>query len=166
MDSYSNIKAYRSAGLTLKGYREAVTNEGREWSCKVYKNNKKIGHVTNSGNSGLASTDIPQKIVAELVKELKDLGYKLRISSVTSAHIELTDCLSWFIHAMTQMIDEVARLRHLKRLSKTHMIIRVFSTDKEFSFYRAAPNEANRARLVRQLGADHLDFVNDEIACL
>lgn len=154
MKDYENIKAFRAAGLTLKGYSESETERGLAWSCKVYSDNKKIGLVSNSGAGGVTFSDVPHDKQNLIVEQLKSNGYKLTL--------DVEPC-TWFVDAVTQMVDEVARLRQLKRLVKTHLIIRQHSSDNEFSFYKVAPSAASRARLVRQLGSDLICFMNDEI---
>ncbi|SOS30047.1 hypothetical protein PL963_P100064 (plasmid) [Pseudomonas cerasi] len=64
------------------------------------------------------------------------------------------------------MVDEVASLRQLKRLAKTHLIVRLKSSENEFEFYKIAPSKSSQAKLLRQLGDDLISFMNDEIRAL
>lgn len=49
MDSYKNIKAFRAAEITLKGYSESENKRGLAWSCKVYSDNKRLGRLAIPG---------------------------------------------------------------------------------------------------------------------
>ncbi|QCY09400.1 hypothetical protein [Pseudomonas sp. MPC6] len=162
MNSYENIKAIRAAGVTLKGYSESETHRGLAWSCKVYYQNK-VGLVSNSGTGGITACHVPSEKILSIVNDLKLNGYKLTLDLAGHEGIEPTEPGEWFVDAITQMVDEVARLRQLKRLVKTHLIIRQHSSENEFSFYKVVPSDASKARLVRQLGSDLIDFMNDEI---
>jgi hypothetical protein len=161
MNSYSNMKAYRAAGLTLKGCTLKDTAIGLFWSCTIYRNKKKVGSMSSSGCEPYSITNVPLQIQSEIVSGLKENLYE--IWRPFAAPID--DSL-WLAYAVIQMIDEVARLRKLKRLAKTHMIVQLLSTDKEFIFYRAVPHQRNRLRLAKQLGADLHVFMNDEISIL
>lgn len=163
MESYENIKAFRAADLTLKGYSETETRRGLAWSCKVYRENKKIGLVSNSGDGGMTTTDVPNETQKSIVKLLKSNGYKLTLDFSGHVRVEPTEPSEWFVDAVTQMVGEVTRFRQLKRLVKTHLIIRQYSSENEFSFYKVAPSESSKARLSRQLGSDLICFMNDEI---
>ena len=163
MNSYENIKAIRAVGVTLKGYSESETHRGLAWSCKVYYQNKKVGLVSNSGTGGITDCHVPSEKILSIVNGLKLNGYKLTLDLAGHEGIEPTEPGEWFVVAITQMVDEVARLRQLKRLVKTHLIIRQHSSENEFSFYKVVPSDASKARLVRQLGSDLIAFMNDEI---
>lgn len=163
MKGYENIKAFRAVALTLKGYSEEETSHGLAWSCKVYCDNKKIGLVSNTGNGAITVCDVPIQKQVALVNSLKSKGYQLTQALPSHVCTEPADPGDWFIAAITQMVDEVTRLRQLKRLVKTHLIIRQHSSEHEFSFYKAVPSAASKARLLRQLGSDLICFMNDEI---
>ncbi|WP_449103071.1 hypothetical protein [Pseudomonas extremaustralis] len=163
MKGYENIKAFRAVALTLKGYSAGEASNGLAWSCKVYCDNKKIGLVSNSGNGAPTICDVPIQKQCALVSSLKSKGYQLTPDLAGHVCTEPADPGDWFIAAITQMVDEVTRLRQLKRLVKTHLIIRQHSSEHEFSFYKAVPSAASKARLIRQLGSDLICFMNDEI---
>lgn len=166
MDAYSNIKAYRSVGLDIKGYKEAETSRGLAWSCKVYLHKKMLGLVSNNGDGGMTRVEIDSALQATLVAQLKENGYQLQLTFQGLTTEEPTDAPEWFDSAITQMVDEVAQLRRLKRLGKTHLIVLQHSNSPEFSFYKAAPTEASIARIRRQLGADLACIMNPEITAL
>jgi hypothetical protein len=166
MENYVNIKAIQTIGLTLKGYSETETGRGLAWSCKVYFQNKKIGLVSNSGQGGPTVIDVPVKTLDYIVNALRSNAYTLTLESAGHSNEEPTDSRNWFGDAVTQMIDEVFRLRKLKRLAKTHVIVRQKSSANEFEFYKIAPGDSSRARLIRQLGNDLVCFMNDEILSL
>ncbi|AVB23464.1 MULTISPECIES: hypothetical protein [Pseudomonas syringae group] len=163
MESYLNIKAIQAAALTLKGYTGTVTGRGLDWSCKVYLENKKIGSVSNSGIGGMTITDVPIETQRSIVTALKRNAYTLTFEFAEHVSEGPIDPNKWFVDAITQMIDEVARLRKLKRLAKTHLIVQQKSSDNEFEFYKIVPSESSKARLRRQLGDDLICFMNDEI---
>lgn len=163
MKGYENIKAFRAVALTLKGYSEEETSHGLAWSCKVYCDNKKIGTVSNTGNGAVTACDVAIDKQVALVSSLKSKGYQLTPSLAGQVCTEPADPDEWFVAAISQMVDEVTRLRQLKRLVKTHLIIRQYSSEHEFSFYKAVPSAASKARLTRQLGSDLICFMNDEI---
>ena len=163
MKGYENIKAFRAIALTLKGYSEEETSRGLAWSCKVYCDNKKLGIVSNTGNGAVTACDVPIDKQVALVSSLKSKGYQLTPSLAGQVCAEPADPGDWFVAAISQMVDEVTRLRQLKRLVKTHLIIRQYSSEHEFSFYKAVPSAASKARLTRQLGSDLICFMNDEI---
>ena len=163
MKGYENIKAFRAVALTLKGYSEEETGHGLAWSCKVYCENKKIGLVSNTGNGATTACDVPIHKQVAIVSSLKAKGYQLTPDLSAHGCTEPADPGDWFIAAITQMVDEVTRLRQLKRLVKTHLIIRQHSSEHEFSFYKAVPSASSKARLLRQLGSDLICFMNDEI---
>ncbi|KPW57134.1 hypothetical protein ALO86_200008 [Pseudomonas syringae pv. berberidis] len=163
MKGYENIKAFRAVALTLKGYSEEETRHGLAWSCKVYCDNKKIGIVSNTGNGAVTACDVSIYKQVALVSSLKSKGYQLTPSLAGQVCTEPADPGDWFVAAISQMVDEVTRLRQLKRLVKTHLIIRQHSSENEFSFYKAVPSAASKARLIRQLGSDLICFMNDEI---
>ena len=166
MDAYSNIKAYRSVGLDIKGYKEAETSRGLAWSCKVYLHKKMLGLVSNNGDGGMTRVEIDSALKTTLVGKLKANGYQLQLTYQGLTVDEPTDASEWFDSAITQMVDEVAQLRRLKRLGKTHLIVLQHSSSPEFSFYKAAPTEASITRIRRQLGADLACIMNDEITAL
>lgn len=166
MDAYSNIKAYRSVGLDIKGYKEAETSRGLAWSCKVYLHKKMLGLVSNNGDGGMTRVEIDSALQTTLVAQLKANGYQLQLTYQGLTVDEPTDASEWFDSAITQMVDEVAQLRRLKRLGKTHLIVLQHSSSPEFSFYKAAPIEASITRIRRQLGADLACIMNDEITAL
>lgn len=163
MESYVNIKAFQGAALTLKGYSETETSLGLAWSCKVYLENKKVGIVSNPGVNGKTTTDVPTETQDAIVAALKRYAYTLTLEHTGHVSEESSESSKWFVDAITQMIDEVARLRKLKRLAKTHLIVRQASSENEFEFYKIAPSESSKARLRRQLGDDLLSFMNAEI---
>nr|WP_229653897.1 hypothetical protein [Pseudomonas syringae]QOU99718.1 hypothetical protein [Pseudomonas syringae pv. actinidiae] len=166
MDAYSNIKAYRNVGLDIKGYKYTETSKGLAWSCKVYLHNKLLGLVSNNGDGGMTSVEIGASIQADLVAQLKLSGYKLCLTIQGLSIEEPTDAPNWFDLAITQMVDEVAQLRRLKRLGKTHLIVLQHSTSPEFSFYKAVPTDTSVNRIRRQLGADLAFIMNAEITAL
>jgi len=165
MDSYVNIKAIQSAKLTLKGYSETDTGRGLAWSCKVYLQNKKIGLVKDPGDGGITTTDVPIDTQISIVTALKRSAYAVRSKSAEHS-VELLNPSAWFVTAVAQMVDEVASLRQLKRLAKTHLIVRLKSSENEFEFYKIAPSKSSQAKLLRQLGDDLISFMNDEIRAL
>ncbi|WP_183133434.1 hypothetical protein, partial [Pseudomonas cannabina] len=124
-------KAIQTIGLTLKGYSDTETSRGLAWSCKVYFQNKKIGLVSNSGHGGPTVIDVPVETLDYIVNALKSNAYTLTLESARHLNEEPTDSRNWFGDAVTQMIDEVDRLRKLKRLAKTHVIVRQKSSAKE-----------------------------------
>lgn len=166
MESYVNIKAIQTVGLTLKGFVETEIGCGLAWSCKIYLKNKKIGSIGNSGDGSPTFTDLPGEIQNSIVKILKLCGYTLALRGPGHVVEEPTDPKDWFVAAVSQMIDELARLRKLRRLAKTHLIVRQRFSADEFEFYKIAPSESSRARLIRQLGDDLICFMNDEILAL
>lgn len=166
MESYSNIKAYRSVGLDIKGYKESETSRGLAWSCKVYLHKKMHGLVSNNGDGGMTRVEIDSAQQTNLVAQLKAQGYQLQLTFQGHAMDEPTEAPEWLDMAITQMIDEVAQLRRLKRLGKTHLIVLQHSNSPEFSFYKAPPSDTSIARIRRQLGADLACIMNAEITAL
>ena len=166
MESYENIKAFRAAEVTLKGYSESESKRGLAWSCKVYSDNKKIGEVSNSGTGGITFSDVPIEKQKLIVEKLKSKGYKLTLDFLDDEGNEPVESCEWFVNAVTQMVDEVARFRQLKRLVKTHLIVQQHSSVNEFSFYKVAPSDTSMANLERQLGSDLICFMNAEIQSL
>ena len=71
MEAYSNIKAYRSVGLDIKGYKEAEASRGLAWSCKVYLHKKMLGLVSNNGDGGMTRVEIDYAQQTNLVAQLK-----------------------------------------------------------------------------------------------
>lgn len=163
MENYVNIKALQTVKVTLKGYSDTETHRGLAWSCKVYLENKKIGSVSNAGDGGMTFTDVPIEKQKTIVDALKSNSYKLMLEFEGHTSQEPTNPSDWFIDAVTQMIDEVERLRKLKRLAKTHLIVRQKSSNNEFEFYKIVPSDSSKAKLIRQLGQDLVCFMNDEI---
>lgn len=114
----------------------------------------------------MTRVEIDSALQATLVTQLKENGYQLQLTFQGLTMEEPTDAPEWFDSAITQMVDEVAQLRRLKRLGKTHLIVLQHSNSPEFSFYKAAPTEASIARIRRQLGADLACIMNPEITAL
>lgn len=85
---------------------------------------QKIGLVSNSGHGGPTVIDVPVETLDYIVNALKSNAYTLTLESAGQLNEEPTDSRNWFGDAVTQMIDEVDRLRKLKRLAKTHVIVR------------------------------------------
>ena len=166
MDTYSNIKAYRGVGLDIRGYKEAETSRGLAWSCKVDLHKKMLGLVSNNGDGGMTRVEIDPVLQTTLVAAFKANGYQLQLTSQDHTMDEPTGAPEWFDMAITQMVDEVAQLRRLKRLGKTHLIVLQHSSSPEFSFYKAAPTDSSVARIRRQLGADLACIMNAEITAL
>lgn len=107
---------------------------GLAWSCKVYFQNKKVGLVSNSGTGGITDCHVPSEKDTLYRKRLKVKRLQAHVGFGRHEGIEPTE--PWrMVCGCTQMVDEVARLRQLKRLVKTHLIIRQHSSENEFSFY-------------------------------